>query len=411
MALEAIIIRADGALANTEDIRRRAFSQVFSEAGLEWTCGREGFALTAKLGQAEARMAHYVRAILKDRRETEDFSLLIQAMHRRSLKAFAELVERDEISPRPGARDLLVAARAEGLKVVAVSRMRRNEVDALLKSIFGTRGVQIVDVVVAMNEGASIEDLATLYQEARQAVGGDPKTALVVEGSKSGATAARDAGFAVLTTRVGFSSDALSFDDGFLVVEELSSLLPGRERMAHNALSADDRSDLIAAMRRLHVTNCQSLAALEWSNYMRVADILKAKGSAVKTIDPTATMLALAQGLKVEGVGAMLVQDVSGHVHGIISERDLARGLDQYGNDLTRIRVSDLMTRSVVTCAPDDSVSTVANVMTQRRIRHLPVVSDGKLVGLVSIGDVLKHRLEEVELEANVLRDVARLRR
>ena len=75
------------------------------------------------------------------------------------------------------------------------------------------------------------------------------------------------------------------------------------------------------------------------------------------------------------------------------------------------MRVSQLMTRTVVTCAPDDSVAAVANVMTQRRIRHVPVVVDGAVVGLISIGDVLKHRLDEVQLEADVLRDVARSRR
>ncbi len=103
----------------------------------------------------------------------------------------------------------------------------------------------------------------------------------------------------------------------------------------------------------------------------------------------------------------MVVKNADGGVKGIISERDLARGLAQYGNDLPSLPVSALMTETVVTCAPEDTVATVAKVMTQRRIRHLPVVVGGKLVGLVSIGDVLKHRLDEVQLEANVLRDFA----
>lgn len=411
MALEAIIIRADGALANAEDLRRRAFAQVFSEAGFDWTCDRQGFALTAKLGNSDARMAHYVRAMLKDRPETEDVSLLVQTMHRRSLKIFSEIVEQGEVTPRPLMRDMLVAARAEGLKIIILTRLRQQEAEGLLRAIFGTRGAQIVDSLVTMNEGASIADLPALYEEARRIAGGDSETCLVVEGTQSGAKAAREAGFAVLTMRSrAQSGDALSFDDGFLVVEELSSLLPGRERSAVISLTADDRSDLISALRQLHISRCRSLGALQWSNHMRVSDILKAKGSTVKSIDPQATMLALAQALKAEAVGAMLVQDKSGHVHGIISERDLARGLDQFGGDLPRIRVSDLMSTTIVTCAPDDTVSTVANVMTEQRIRHLPVVLEGKLVGLVSIGDVLKHRLDEVELEANVLRDVARLR-
>ena len=144
---------------------------------------------------------------------------------------------------------------------------------------------------------------------------------------------------------------------------------------------------------------------------MRVSDILKTKGSAVKTIEANATMRALAHSFKTEAVGAMLVLDDKGALQGIISERDLACGIDEYGIDLPQMRVSDLMTRSVVTCAPDDSVAAVANVMTQRRIRHLPVVVNGAVVGLISIGDVLKYRLDEVQLEASVLRDVARSRR
>ena len=140
---------------------------------------------------------------------------------------------------------------------------------------------------------------------------------------------------------------------------------------------------------------------------MRVSDILKTKGSAVKTVESTATIKAFAHGLRTEAVGAMVVKDAKGAVEGIISERDLARGLAEYGSDLPGMAVSELMTKAVVTCAPEDSVATVAKVMTLRRIRHLPVVVDGKLVGLISIGDVLKHRLDEVQLEANVLRDYA----
>jgi CBS domain-containing protein len=144
---------------------------------------------------------------------------------------------------------------------------------------------------------------------------------------------------------------------------------------------------------------------------MRVSDILKTKGSAVKTIEPNATLRALAPSFRTEAVGAMLVLDAGGKLQGIVSERDLARGIDEFGSGLAEMRVSDIMTRSVVTCAPEDRVAIVANVMTQRRIRHLPVVVDGAVVGLISIGDVLKHRLDEVQLEASVLRDVARVRR
>ena len=140
---------------------------------------------------------------------------------------------------------------------------------------------------------------------------------------------------------------------------------------------------------------------------MRVSDILKSKGSAVKTIDSHASIRALARALRDESVGVMVVTDTAGILKGIISERDLARGFAEFGDDLSARSVADLMTTTVVTCTPDDGVANVARIMTQRRIRHLPVMNGHRLAGLISIGDVLKHRLDEVQLEANVLRDVA----
>lgn len=140
---------------------------------------------------------------------------------------------------------------------------------------------------------------------------------------------------------------------------------------------------------------------------MQVSAILKTKGSAVKTIRPETSVRAVAQALRSESVGVMVVTDEAGALRGIISERDLTRGMADLGENLFHKMAADLMTSEVVTCAPDDTVAGVARIMTQRRIRHLPVMTGRKLVGLVSIGDVLKHRLDEVQLEANVLRDVA----
>ena len=140
---------------------------------------------------------------------------------------------------------------------------------------------------------------------------------------------------------------------------------------------------------------------------MKVADILRSKGSNVITVLPTATLLTLVHRLKLERVGALIVTRDGRTVEGIISERDVAWGLTEHGADLLNLHVTDLMTRSVVTCSPDDTIATIASIMTERRLRHLPVLSNGELVGVVSIGDVVKYRLEEMQLEANVLRDYA----
>lgn len=140
---------------------------------------------------------------------------------------------------------------------------------------------------------------------------------------------------------------------------------------------------------------------------MKVAEVLKGKGSEIKSIAPTATIRELAERLRAEDVGAMIVSSGQGDIAGIVSERDVVRAFASHGSSLETMRVSDLMTRRVFTCSPEDAISQIARTMTERRIRHLPVRDGERLVGMVSIGDVLKRRIDEVQLEANVLRDYA----
>jgi CBS domain-containing protein len=144
---------------------------------------------------------------------------------------------------------------------------------------------------------------------------------------------------------------------------------------------------------------------------VKVEDILKSKGRAVKTVRPDETALELAEQLRAEHIGAAIVSTDGVTISGIISERDLAYGLAAHASKLPTVTVDRLMTRGVVVCSPEDTIDEVTKVMTQQRIRHLPVKSGERLVGIISIGDVLKHRLMEVQLEANVLRDYAIARR
>jgi CBS domain-containing protein len=140
---------------------------------------------------------------------------------------------------------------------------------------------------------------------------------------------------------------------------------------------------------------------------MSVADILKRKGSIVKSVSPDVPAQTFARLLQKEGIGAMVVKNGDGSIAGIISERDLAYGLATHGSNLGHLSVSELMTKAVITCCPSDSLSQIMKVMTERRIRHLPVLDGQALVGIVTIGDVLKFRLEETQMEAAVLRDYA----
>ncbi len=138
---------------------------------------------------------------------------------------------------------------------------------------------------------------------------------------------------------------------------------------------------------------------------MKVRDMLAQKGGEVATVRPDATIDTVVHRLKVEGIGALVVSADDDGVDGIISERDIVRGLPEHGAALLSMKASEMMTSSVKTCAPDDKIEDIMSEMTSHRFRHLPVVSDGKLCGIISIGDVVKNRLEELETETHVLRD------
>jgi CBS domain-containing protein len=144
---------------------------------------------------------------------------------------------------------------------------------------------------------------------------------------------------------------------------------------------------------------------------MDVERILDTKGRKVVTTRPDTSVAEAVSRLRAEGIGAMVVLSGSGRLDGIISERDVVRGLARHGRTVLDLKVADLMTRAVTTCSPKDTVKAVMAVMTERRVRHLPVVEAGRLLGIVSIGDVVKNRLDEMELEVNVLRDAYLTRR
>jgi CBS domain-containing protein len=137
---------------------------------------------------------------------------------------------------------------------------------------------------------------------------------------------------------------------------------------------------------------------------MNVETILRNKGSRVATIRPGATIAEAVDMLNRERIGALVVSDDGKGVDGVLSERDIVITLAEYGGDLLTRTVDEIMTRDVVTCGPSDTVGGLMAEMTNRRIRHLPVVKDGRLHGIVSIGDLVKNRLDEVEFEANSLR-------
>ena len=137
---------------------------------------------------------------------------------------------------------------------------------------------------------------------------------------------------------------------------------------------------------------------------MHVAALLKRKGGQVIAASPDAPVTEVARILAQNRIGAVLVTDGDGRPVGILSERDIVRSIAAEGQAALARRASELMTRDVVTCSPSDTVSQMMALMTQRRIRHVPVMEDGRVVGLVSIGDVVKARIDDAELEVESLR-------
>lgn len=140
---------------------------------------------------------------------------------------------------------------------------------------------------------------------------------------------------------------------------------------------------------------------------MKVQDILRKKGEGVLAVAPSERVEFVAGRLRLERVGALVVLSADGKLLGVVTERDIVRGLVDHGPRALGLAAQDLMRTDPDVCAPQDTIARAARIMTEKRIRHLPVVEAGQLRGLVSIGDVVRHRLEEMEIEAGVLRDMA----
>lgn len=136
---------------------------------------------------------------------------------------------------------------------------------------------------------------------------------------------------------------------------------------------------------------------------MLISEVLKRKASGVRTVPPDASVHELLRRLAEHHVGALVVSEDGTTPVGIVSERDVVRRLVDHGPDLLARPVSAIMTREVRTCGPGEGVEALMSLMTERRFRHVPVVEDGRLVGIVSIGDVVKERIDEVQAERDHL--------
>ena len=145
---------------------------------------------------------------------------------------------------------------------------------------------------------------------------------------------------------------------------------------------------------------------------MNVKAILAAKqrnlGGDIVSIEPTADLAAAAKLLSAHRIGAVVIHGAGERLAGILSERDIVRALSDHGADALALPVGQVMTREVATCGEDDTVASIMERMTEGKFRHMPVIANGRLTGLISIGDVVKQRVEEIEGESEAMRDYIR---
>ena len=137
---------------------------------------------------------------------------------------------------------------------------------------------------------------------------------------------------------------------------------------------------------------------------MAVTHILKQKGSNVLTVKPADSVQFIVDMLAKHRIGAVVVQNETGGIAGIVSERDVVRAMAGNATTVTSKTAADIMTVKVRTCSPSDTEASLMSLMTEHRIRHLPVLANGKLAGMISIGDVVKLRMETMELEAEQMK-------
>jgi CBS domain-containing protein len=138
---------------------------------------------------------------------------------------------------------------------------------------------------------------------------------------------------------------------------------------------------------------------------MNVRAILAAKGNDIVDIDPAASLAHAVKLLGARRIGSLVIRGAGGRLAGILSERDIVCALSEHGGDALMLPVSQIMTRNVNTCTEDESCASIMERMTVGRFRHLPVLSNGELVGVISIGDVVKQRVEEIERESEAMRE------
>ncbi len=399
MTLRAMIIRFEGVVFSTGEAFRRATNDVLAEAGFQHDMGREEFALQFGHYICKERFFDYAVQFLLRGRRSEDLRTLLDITYRRIIVSAERDLAANPPPLRDGVLDLVSAGREAGIKFAIVTSINVETATLLISPPLDRIPVYAPARMKNQWTGTALQRSVDALGCALDEVDVPARDCLALQSSSYGLAAAESAGVPAVAI-IGQSALNGGLYGARSVADNLFDLLAGKPA----GMEPDSGALLLQKLRSLHASEGKFNDSHR-SNVMQVHHILKDKGSAIKSVNPTDNVQTVAKRLSDEKVGAMVVISPLGTLEGIVSERDLVRGLATQGCDLLEMPVSSIMTRAVITCSPADSLYGIAKVMTNRRIRHLPVSELGKLVGLISIGDVLNHRLQEVQLEANVLRD------
>lgn len=400
MNLSAIILRFEGVVADTSEIYRQCLNTVLAEAGFERTVSATTFAKIFGHTVNRERFFEFAEQNLHPRKQTDDLRTLFKVTYKRLSASVSRELSANNLQFGEHVLPLLEAARDSGVPTILLSAQPESTTEHILRAMPGRPPHAIFDAIISGDFESETARTATISRAANLSIctKGNP---IVIEACGSGLAAAEAAGLPAIAV-IGPAALNGGLYGALAIVDRLHDLIADRPGVAH--LSTGEH--LLSELKAL-AANFRTSKRHQQDPAMQVSHILKNKGSTVKSTAPGDSVQFLVKRLSEEKVGAMVVLSRDGVLEGIVSERDVAEGLSVYGCDLLKMPVSNIMTRAVITCSPNDSLLGVAKVMSKRRIRHLPVSEGGKLIGLISIGDVLGQRLEEVELEANVLRDLA----
>lgn len=392
MTLSAIILRLEGVLSLTGEAYYDAMNEAFAEAGFAHRISRTAFAETFGHDVGRDLFLGYASRNLYPRKQTSDLRTLFEVTFKHLRQIAQDRLQASPAPAAPGVMDLLRAAREHGVRIVLVTALPPAVADKLIAAACAEEAKSLFASIIHQDPRAPTD----AFLQAKALV---PECVLVLESSTPGLAAAEAAGLASVAI-VGQSVLADGIHGARAVVEKLADLVEDGATAGATECTGRDLLHALDAIVKTDIVIGSKMKIID----LQVHDVLRDKGAAVKSVNPTDTVQYLCHRLLTENVGAMVVIGDTGALEGIVSERDLARGVAAHGAGVLEMPVSAIMTRAVITCALTDSIYNVAKVMTARRIRHLPVAQGATLVGLVSIGDVLNRRLEEVRYEANVLR-------